>query len=101
MKSEEGMHITSSKNHKANICCLAIIKLKNQTVLASGSDHGCNSVIIWETNTWRPIDRFDNHKAAVSCIIDLKDESHALSAGYDKTVNVYDLEAGKLHFSLG
>lgn len=91
VKSEDGLSIVSSQSHKSNICCLSTIRLKNQVVLASGSDHGCNSVIIWETKTWKPIDRFDQHTAAVSSVVDLQDFCHVLSTGYDRKVNVYDL----------
>ena len=91
VKSEDGLHVASSRNHKSNICCLTPIKLKNEMVLASGSDHGCNSVVLWDTSIWKPIDRFDNHEAAISAIVDLQDNCHILSTGYDKKVNVYDL----------
>lgn len=58
-------------------------------------------MIIWEPSSWKPLDKYDNHKAAISSLIDLKDSCHLMSTGYDKVINVYNLEEGKLRFTLG
>lgn len=53
--SNDGKVVTTLKEHKASICSLALVKVKGQTYLASGSDIGCSKIIIWDTNTWQPL----------------------------------------------
>lgn len=56
--SNDGQTIATLKEHKASICSLAMVKIKGQTYLASGSDIGCSKIIIWDTNSWQALDRF-------------------------------------------
>jgi WD40 repeat protein len=68
--------------------------------LASGSDHGCNSIILWDTDNWSPKLKLEGHKAAVTCILDLGDGVHIASGSYDKKINVYSLLQGKVAYNL-
>ena len=101
MLSEDGLNIATLRHHKASICCLAVVEIRKQLYLASGSDHPCCSVILWEPSSWKPLDKYNKHKAAISSLIDLGDSCHLMSTGYDKVINVYNLEEGKLRFTLG
>ena len=89
--SEDGKIRSVLKEHKASICTLAILNMKGSEYLATGSDHGCSSIIIWNPSNWTVIQKFDNHSAAVTAILDLKDDCHFLSGGYDKKINIYSL----------
>jgi WD40 repeat protein len=79
---------------------LALVRVKGQIYLASGSDIGCSKIIIWDTSSWKPLDKFDNHKAAVTAIVDLQDDTHILSGSYDKKINVYNVEQGRFLYNL-
>jgi WD40 repeat protein len=68
-----------------------VIRTKNQNYLASGSDVGCCKVIIWDPVNWQPRHVFNSHQAAVTSILDLKDDTHILSTGYDGKLNIYNL----------
>jgi len=39
--------------------------------LASGSDHGCSSLILWDVRTWTIASKAQVHAAAVTGILDL------------------------------
>lgn len=69
--------------------------------LASGSDHGCSSIVLWDTSTWNMRMRIESHKAAVTAIVDLQDNRSLVSGSYDKTINIYNLNnEGKLLYNL-
>jgi WD40 repeat protein len=51
-------------------------------------------------SSWQPLEKFENHKAAVTAIVDLKDNTHLLSGSYDKKINVYNLEQGRFLYNL-
>lgn len=89
--TSDGQNIATLLEHKASICTLSLVKIKGQTYLASGSDIGCNKIIIWDMASWQPLERFEGHKAAVTAIIDLQDDTHILSGSYDKKINVYNV----------
>jgi len=94
--SRDGFNIATLKEQKANICSLAVIRSGNQNYLVSGSDAGCSRVVVWDPVTWQPRHVFGGHTAAVTGIVDLQDGVHFVSAGYDKKLNIYSLEQGKL-----
>ncbi len=48
-----------------------IKNLSNERFLASGSDHGCSSLILWDTKTWNMHAKVTCHTAAVTAIVDL------------------------------
>lgn len=50
-----GNKIATLKGHKASICSLAMITYENKRLLASGSDHGCSSIILWDIDTFTPV----------------------------------------------
>jgi hypothetical protein len=53
--SNDGQTVVTLKEHKASICSLALVKLKGQIYLASGSDIGCSKIILWDTLSWQPL----------------------------------------------
>lgn len=96
----EGQLIKCLKEHRASVCTLSILRFRGQEYLASGADHGCSRILVWNPFNWQVIQKYDNHVAAVTAIVDLKDNCHFLSGGYDKRLNVFSLEQSKLAFSL-
>ncbi len=70
---------------------MAVIRTRNQNYLVSGADVGCCRVIVWDPVTWQPKYIFNSHNAAVTGIVDLQDDTHILSTGYDKRMNIYSI----------
>lgn len=68
--------------------------------LASGSDHGCSSLILWDTRTWSIQSKVACHTAAVTAIVDLEDGQHLVTGSYDKKINLFNHTKGKLITSL-
>lgn len=77
-----------------------MITYEGKRLLASGSDHGCSSIILWDTDTYSPVLKLEGHKAAVTCILDLGDGLHIASGSYDKKINIYNLQQGKVAYNL-
>ena len=93
--------MTVLKGHKASICKLALVNNNGRKYLASGSDHGCSSIVLWDVSTWSQRMKIQSHKAAVTAIVDLQDNRSLISGSYDKTINVYNLnDDGKMLFNL-
>jgi WD40 repeat protein len=69
--SLDGKKIRYLKGHQAAICCLAFVKGPSGDLLASGSDNGCGSVILWDTKSWQSTSKIQAHEAAVTSIVDL------------------------------
>ena len=68
----DGEKITTLRGHDASICCLsAVVNGYGKELLASGSDHGCCCLILWNTDTWTISSRIQSHSAAVTSIVDL------------------------------
>jgi hypothetical protein len=68
----DGVKVTTLKGHDAAICSLSSVQNRNRQVyLASGSDHGCCCLILWDTKTWTISSRIQSHGAAVTSIVDL------------------------------
>lgn len=80
------------RGHKASICTLAMVNCLNRQYLASGSDHGCSSICLWDMGTWNMVSRLEGHKAAVTAIVDLDDNQSIISGSYDKRLNIYNLQ---------
>ena len=94
--SVDGQKITSLRGHAASICCLSMIRtLNNDKFLASGSDHGCSSLILWDTKTWNMQTKVACHTAAVTAIVDLDDGRHLVTGSYDKKINLFNHAKGK------
>jgi WD40 repeat protein len=88
--------VTTLRGHNASICCLSMIKtLNNDRFLASGSDHGCSSLILWDTRTWNMQTKVACHTAAVTAIVDLEDGRHLVTGSYDKKINLFSYAKGK------
>lgn len=47
-----GQKIANLRGHKASICKLTMVQNNGKKYLASGSDHGCSSIVLWDTNSW-------------------------------------------------
>jgi len=67
------------------------VRYQGRQYLASGSDHGCSSICLWDTTTWNMKMKIEGHKAAVTAIVDLKDNQSLISGSYDKRLNIYNL----------
>ena len=67
-----GQNVTVLRGHKASICKLALVSHSGKKYLASGSDHGCSSIILWDLSTWNIRMKIEYHKAAVTAIVDLQ-----------------------------
>ena len=50
--SNSGQKIANLRGHKASICKLALVSNQGKKYLASGSDHGCSSIVLWDTTSW-------------------------------------------------
>ena len=99
------MKVATLRGHNSSICCLSLIRGSNsnnvnQKYLASGSDHGCSSLILWDTKTWTIISKVVAHTAAVTAIVDLDDGKHLVTGSYDKKINLYNHSKGKIITSL-
>lgn len=88
----DGHNIATLREHKASICSLAVVRTNNQNYLVSGSDVGCCKVIVWDPVTWQPNQAHVAHQGAITGIVDLEDQTHILSAGYDKKLNLINIE---------
>jgi WD40 repeat protein len=100
-ETSSGKKIANLRGHKASICKLALIVNNGKKYLASGSDHGCSSIVLWDITTWNMRMRIESHKAAVTAIVDLQDNRSMVSGSYDKTINVYNLNSeGKILYNL-
>lgn len=96
-----GKKIANMKGHRASICKLAIVVNKNKKYLASGSDQGCSSIVLWDTVSWNMSMRIEGHKGAVTAIVDLQDNRSLISGSYDKSINIYNLnDEGKIIYNL-
>lgn len=95
--SIEGEKITTLRGHSASICCLSMIRtLSNERYLASGSDHGCSSLVLWDTKSWTMHTKVQCHTAAVTAIVDLEDGRHLVTGSYDKKINLFSHAKGKI-----
>lgn len=66
-------------------------------MLASGSDHGCSSLILWDTSrSWSLLSRIQAHSAAVTAILDLQDGKHVATGSYDKKINLYNMSRNQV-----
>lgn len=89
--SLEGKKVNSLRGHSAAICCLSNVRGPSGDMLASGSDNGCGSVILWDPRTWQMISKIQAHEAAVTSIVDLEDGKHIATGSYDKKINIFSL----------
>lgn len=96
-----GQRLANLRGHKASICRLTMVAHAGKKYLASGSDHGCSSIVLWDVSNWNMRMRIESHRAAVTGIVDLQDGRGLASGSYDKTINVYNLASeGKLAYTL-
>lgn len=94
--SLDGKKVTCLRGHDAPICSLSTVRSGNSTFLASGSDHGCCCMILWDVRTWTISSRIQSHSAAVTSIVDLQDGQHLLTGSYDKKINLYSHRRGEI-----
>ena len=74
--------------------------MNGEVFLASGSDHGCSSLIIWDIRSWSMVSKIQAHSAAVTGILDLEDGRHVATGSYDKKINVYSMAKNQITLSL-
>jgi WD40 repeat protein len=99
--SFDGEKVATLKGHNASICCLSMIRnINGDRFLASGSDHGCSSLFLWDTKTWTIHSKVACHSAAVTAIVDLEDGRHLVTGSYDKKINLFSHAKGKAVSSL-
>lgn len=89
--SLDGRKINTLRGHSAAICCLATVRGPSGELLASGSDNGCGSVILWDPRTWQMVSKVQAHEAAVTSIVDLEDGKHIATGSYDKKINIVSM----------
>lgn len=79
--------LATLKGHKGGICTLATISC-NQIpyYLASGSDHGDNSIKIWSVQNFKEYRSLNKHTAAVVALLSLDDGQTVVSGSYDKSI---------------
>lgn len=98
--SQSGSKVITLRGHEASVCSLALIESQGSTYFASGGDHGCSSVIIWDIDTWAIKAKLKYHSAAVTSIVDLEDGQTIVSGSYDKKINLYNIKDSTLMYSL-
>lgn len=59
--SFDGRKVNSLRGHSAAICCLATVRGQSGELLASGSDNGCGSVILWDPRSWQMVSKVQAH----------------------------------------
>ena len=64
--------------------------------MASGGDHGCGCLILWDTQSWTISSRVQVHSAAVTCIVDLGDGENLATGSYDKHINLFNRWKGQV-----
>lgn len=93
--SIDGKKVTTLRGHEASICCLSSIRNINGDVfLASGSDFGCSSLILWDIRSWTISKKIQSHTAAVTAIVDLEDGRHLVTGSYDKKMILFNHQKG-------
>lgn len=92
----DGQKVTTLRGHDASICSLSSVHSRNSTLLASGGDHGCCCLILWDTKSWTIASRIQSHSAAVTSIVDLEDSQHLVTGSYDKKINLYNYAKGQV-----
>ena len=96
----DGRKVRTLRGHEAAICILASIKSPSGEILASGSDQGCGSMILWDTRSWQILTKIKAHEAAVTTIVDLDDGKHIATGSYDKTIKIFSMARSQKLLSL-
>jgi WD40 repeat protein len=94
--TQNGKMLFVLSGHSANICYMC----NHGSLLSSGGDHGCSSLILWDTKAWSMRFKVQLHSAAVTCIVDLCDGYHLATGSYDKKVNIFNYRKGIVSFTL-
>ena len=68
--------------------------------MASGSDHGCSSLVLWDIRSWSITSKIQAHSAPVTGIVDLADGRHIATGSYDKKINIYNTVKKQITLSL-
>lgn len=74
-------------------------QIEESKLLSIGSDVGCCRIVVWDPITWSQKYVILAHTAAVTGIVDLQDDTYFLSCGYDRKINVYAFDQGKVVFT--
>ena len=85
-----GNLVHTLSGHQANVCSLC----NHGSLVSSGGDHGCSSLITWDVNFWTTRSKVQLHSASVTCIVDLKDGTHLATASYDRKISIFNHKRG-------
>lgn len=69
---------------------MSVVETQYGQYLATGSDHGCSSIIFWNPNNWTMKFKKQYHSAALSGIVDMQDRNHIVTTSYDKKVCLFN-----------
>jgi WD40 repeat protein len=72
----------------------------HNSVVSSGGDHGCCSLILWDIKTWTIKNKIQVHTAAVTCIVDLCDGQTLATGSYDKKICFYNYKRSTILHNL-
>lgn len=64
--------------------------------MASGSDHGDCSIILWDVNTLKMARKLESHTAAVVSLISVDDNQTIISGSYDKDIIIWNINTGSI-----
>lgn len=84
--SINGKLICALQGHKASICSIS----NHDDFISTGGDNGCSALIIWEVRTWTIHNKIQTHTAALTSIVDLQDDEHLVTGGYDRKMVIYN-----------
>lgn len=92
-----GGYLTTLKGHTASVCTLSTVRDRQGVLcLASGGDHGCGKVILWDTRNWAIYNTYSHHQSAVTSIVDFGDGSVFFTASYDKKIASVCIKTGNV-----
>ncbi len=84
--SVNGKLICALQGHKASICSIS----NHDDFISTGGDNGCSALIIREVRTWTIHNKIQTHTAALTSIVDLQDNEHLVTGGYDRKMVIYN-----------
>ena len=81
--------------HASNggVCCMAVIRQQGVALyLAAGSDNEEDYLTIWSVQNFQKKSKLISHQAAVVALLSLDDGQTLISASYDKSVCIWNVE---------
>ena len=65
--------------------------VSNKEVLLTGGNEKDKTVVVWDVNTFQPIQKLKGHEHMVTCIVDLRDFATVVTGSMDSKVAFWDL----------